>query len=110
MRTTIIYNVLAGLFLLSAFPAAAEGDVARGMTVFKRCSACHAATDANKVGPGLLGVVGRKAGTVPNYKYSEGLGSAGITWDDTTLDAYLAAVANVKDRQDVIAYLKTLTP
>jgi cytochrome c len=45
---------------------AAEGDAKRGETVFKRCSACHAPTDVNKVGPGLLGVVGRKAGTAPN--------------------------------------------
>ncbi|MGO8021175.1 c-type cytochrome [Rhizobium leguminosarum] len=112
--------------VVSIFPtmaAAAEGDAARGETVFKRCSACHAPTDVNKVGPGLLGVVGRKAGTAPNYQYSKQLVDSNITWDEANLDAYLTAprklvngtkmsgaVANQKDRDDVIAYLKKLVP
>lgn len=114
---------IAGALLLStlAAPAWAEGDAARGQTVFNRCTACHTATEQNKIGPHLLGLIGRAAGSVPGARYSKALPAAGITWNEETLDAFLAAPAktvpgttmavglpNAQDRADVIAYLKTL--
>jgi cytochrome c len=74
------------------------------------------------VGPGLKGVVGRKAGTQPDFTYSTAMAKSGLTWDDRTLDAFLAdprtalpgtamafpGVEDAKDRADLIAYLKTL--
>ena len=113
--------VLAAVASLATFPALADGDVARGTNLFKRCSSCHAVTDQSKEGPGLQGIVGRKAGTGSGYKYSSGMVNSGVVWDDATLDAFLAApkkvvqgttmaisIPNVGDRQDVIAYLHTL--
>lgn len=107
--------------LLAPAAAGADGDAARGKSVFNRCAACHTATDQNKIGPGLAGVLGRAAGTVPGARYSKTLPASGIVWDETKLDEFLAAptkavpgtsmplgVPNAQDRADVIAYLKTL--
>jgi len=46
----------------SAIPSATAGPEGK-------CRACHNFDDANKVGPGLKGIVGRKAGTHPGYSY-----------------------------------------
>jgi cytochrome c len=102
--------------------ARAEGDAAAGEHVFARCVVCHSAKPGeNKIGPSLAGVFGRKSGSEPGYNYSPALKSAGITWDEQELDKYLANpgadihgtkmlinVPNAGDRQNVIAYLKTL--
>jgi cytochrome c len=101
--------------------ARADGDPTRGKSVFNRCGACHTATMPNKIGPHLAGVVGRKAGSVEGFKYSKAMPASGLVWDDQTLNTFLTApakavpgttmalsVPNAKDREDVIAYLKTL--
>ena len=96
------------------------GDPDAGRQVFKKCQACHS-LDAgrNLVGPSLHEVAGRKAGTLAGFNYSPAMKNANITWDAKTLDAYLAAPAQVvpgnkmpfpglktdHDRADVIAYL-----
>jgi cytochrome c len=118
-----ITGVLAATLLLVSTiqPTRADGDPARAESVFKRCTVCHAATTQNRTGPGLAGVVGRPAGSVIGYKYSPALTASGITWDEATLDRFLEAPAKLvpgtrmtialpkaDDRQDVIAYLKTL--
>src|SRR5207302_799233 len=79
------------------------------------------ATSVNKIGPSLVGVVGRKSGSEPGYNYSPALKAANITWDQKTLDQWLQnptgdvhgskmfiTVPNAEDRQNVIAYLETL--
>ncbi|MEZ5935655.1 MAG: cytochrome c family protein [Alphaproteobacteria bacterium] len=101
--------------------AHAEGDSAAGEKVFKKCKACHVIdSDKNRLGPTLHGVMGRQAGSVEGFKYSQAMQDSGLTWDEATLDKYLAdpkgtvpknkmAFAGLKkeqDRADVIAYLK----
>jgi cytochrome c len=102
--------------------AEAAGDAGAGEQVFARCSICHSAkAGENKIGPSLAGVYGRKSGSVPGYDYSPALKSAGITWDEQELDKYLTnpqadvhgtkmviSVPNTQDRENLIAYLKTL--
>jgi cytochrome c len=110
--------------LLAVAPAMAEGDAAKGEKVFNKCKACHEVEKGvNKVGPTLKGLVGRKAASVPDYKYSEAMiakGAEGVVWDEATLTAYLPdpkafvpktkmAFAGLKkpdEVADVIAYLK----
>jgi cytochrome c len=109
--------------LLAASPAAqAAGDAAAGQQVFARCAACHSTkAGENKIGPSLAGVVDRKSGSEPGYSYSPALKAANLTWDEHTLDQFLAnpaadvhgtkmfiSVPNAADRQNVIAYLQTL--
>jgi cytochrome c len=99
-----------------------ETDASRGHQLFdKRCGGCHA-LDNDKEGPRLRGVYGRKAGTVPSFKYSDALAKSGITWDDSNLDQWLTEpdkfipdvdmdfhLAKADERADVIAYLKQLS-
>lgn len=55
------------------------------------CRECHSFDKGdNRLGPTLYGVVGRKAGTVPGFAYSDSLKSSGITWDVKTLDKWIA--------------------
>ena len=87
----------------------------------KRCSGCHA-LDADHEGPRLRGVVGRAAGTVKTFQYSDGLKNAKFTWDETTLDKWLTDTESVvpdndmsfqvskpEERAAIISYLKSLS-
>jgi cytochrome c len=103
--------------------AAADGDPDKGAKVFKKCLACHRIGPGatTLVGPELNGVVGRKAGTVEGYSYSDANKDSGLTWDEATLTIYLrspralvpgtkmtfAGLPKDEDIADVIAYLKT---
>jgi cytochrome c len=98
---------------------AGDGDAARGKAVFeKRCTGCHA-MEADREGPRLAGVYGRRAGSVAGFAYSPGLKDSGITWTDATLERWLSdpdlvvkdnnmsiGVPKAEERRDLIAYLK----
>lgn len=57
-----------------------------------QCKVCHSFEPGrNGVGPSLAGIAGRKAGTEAGFAFSEAMKTSGLTWDDATLDAYLAA-------------------
>lgn len=115
----IAASVMAGI----AGAAHAGGDAKAGAMVFKKCAACHTATEAkNKVGPSLMGIIGRPVATVEGFKYSEAMKTfgAGKTWDEASLTTYLAspkdivpktkmAFAGLKKPEDianVVEYLK----
>ena len=120
MRSTAWALALASLCL--AGPAAAQ-DAAAGVGVFQTyCGVCHSVDKParNKIGPSLLGVVGRKAGAVAGFAYSSAMKAQGPVWTAANLDAFLAApakavpgtnmaFAGVKDaakRASLVAYLK----
>ena len=70
--------------------AAAQGDPERGEKVFNKCKTCHEIEDEkNKVGPHLVGIFGRPAGSVEGFKYSDAMKSSGVVWEDETITAYL---------------------
>jgi cytochrome c len=96
--------------------------------VFKKCRACHdVGPDAkNKVGPLLNDIVGRHAGSIEGFNYSDAnkaAGTKGLVWTDDVLFKYLenplsfmqgtkmafAGLKDEQDRRDVIAYLKTFS-
>ena len=99
------------------------GDAAKGKTLFIKCKACHNAdAPKHKVGPHLVGIVGRTAGTVDGYtKYSKAIKDSGIVWDEANLDKWLTnpkgmypgtkmiypGLKKAEDRANVIEYLKT---
>jgi len=70
---------------------ARAADIAAGEKVFSKCMQCHriGLGATNFYGPVLNGLIGRKAGTVPGYKYTDATMTSGITWDATTLSSYL---------------------
>jgi len=107
-------------------PAAAQaGDAENGKDVFKACRACHQVGPAakNGIGPALNGIVGRTAGTIAGFTYSDAnkdAGTKGLVWTEDTLFRYLenpaafmpgnkmayAGIKDEADRRDLIAYLK----
>ena len=104
---------------------AAVDLVATGQRAFAMCSGCHvdAAGEASMAGPNLYGVIGREAGALDDFAYSEALAGSGITWTEAELDAFLAnptgkvagtsmvagAVGNAETRAAIIAYLGSLS-
>jgi len=101
------------------------GDPQAGRQVYRKCQACHSLESGkNTLGPSLAGIIGKKAGEVPNFNYSPALKSSNLVWDAATLDAYLLdpqkAVPGNKmpfpglktenERKDVIAYLVANSP
>jgi cytochrome c len=114
----------AGAVVLAVTDAAGatmSGDPVKGEAVFRQCQTCHVKqVGVNKVGPSLAGIVGRPAGSIPGFRYSEANKGSGITWTEQELYTYLEdpkkkvpgtimAFAGIKDSQkraDVIAYLK----
>lgn len=119
-------GVLASFALVASLGAAAAQDAAAGESTFKVCKACHQIGEGakNAVGPELNGIVGRAAGTAPDYNYSDANKNSGLTWDEATLKEYLkdprAKVPGTKmafpglkkdaDIDNVIAYLKQFGP
>jgi cytochrome c len=115
--------VLAALFVAAGLGQASAQDAAAGEKVFAVCKACHQVGDnaKNAVGPVLNGLIGRKAGSVDGYNYSDANKKSGITWTDEEFTKYIQdpkgvvpgtkmAFAGVKDPQkikDLIAYLHT---
>ncbi|MEE4201961.1 c-type cytochrome [Erythrobacter sp.] len=75
--------------------AATRDLVALGEDGFQRCTGCHAyeAGAPSAAGPNLYGVIGREAGALADYLYSDALVEADFAWDEASLDAYLAAPA-----------------
>jgi cytochrome c len=83
MKRHILVAMLAGG--LAATPALAQND---GQTA---CRTCHTMKEGdNRLGPNLAGIVGRKAGSLPDYNYSSSMKQSGITWDAATLDQFIA--------------------
>jgi cytochrome c len=110
----------AGAGLLGAVAVGAQpaGDPARGAAVFNdRCADCHT-LGASSQGPDLVGVVGRRAASLPGYPYSAALKASGLTWTPANLDQFLQGprqlvpgtamdvmVPSQDERRVVIAYL-----
>lgn len=120
---TAIALGFAAVFCMAA-PAYSAGDPAAGQKVFNKCKTCHEVDQLkNKVGPELVGIFGRKAGSAPDFKYSDAMKNSGITWDEKTLAAYVKdpkgfvpgnkmAFPGLKSDQevdDLLAYLKQAT-
>ena len=113
---------LAGALALAFACAAQAGpadQLAHGEQVYARCLACHALA-YDRVGPHHCGLLGRRAGSVPGFAYSQAMKDSRITWDEKTLDRFLAAptqavpgtsmtyagIPDAQDRSDLIAYLR----
>lgn len=98
--------------------AAVAGNATHGKELYAQCQACHKLTE-NYVGPHHCGLIGRAAGSVPDFEYSEAMKASGLTWTPQTLNEFLtspiAYVSGTKmgfagfespsDRADVIAWL-----
>lgn len=116
--------VVLALMVHIVVPSAARAqDLGDGERLFRqRCAACHALeAGQNKAGPHLDGIIGRRAGSVENARYSPAMQQSQIIWEEQALDNFLAnprkavpgtsmmiGVPNGDQRKAIIAYLKTL--
>ncbi len=115
---------------LVATPATEEmqlaQDAAAGKVAFIACAACHTINkgDPNRVGPNLNGIMGKKAGSVAGFAYSDNFkkGAAAITWDEKKMEEWIEAPAKViagtkmtypgqaneTTRKNIVAYIKSI--
>jgi cytochrome c len=104
--------------------AGKQAVVSAGRIMFEhRCRSCHADDPASpSYGPSLVGVFGRKAGSVAGFAYSDALKSSGVVWDEPTLKSWMAdnkalmpgtrmrhvGVTDADEQMFLLAYLKSL--
>ena len=103
----------------------ASTSAAEGAKVFKKCAACHSIAEGgkNKIGPALWGVLGRQAGSLPDYKYSKAMAAHGEKWSFEEMNGFLikpkdwikgtkmsyAGLKSEKERAAVILYMNENT-
>ena len=119
-RTVFVLSLVLATGCLTS-GALAEGDIKKGKKVFNKCRACHNIDkDKNKVGPHLVGIFGREAGALEDFKYSDAMKNSGVVWDAETLAAYVkkpkefiedtkmnfAGIKKDKQIVDLIAYME----
>jgi cytochrome c2 len=112
------------VFVVASTPRVRAADPEKGKSVFEQCAACHSLGDPGDYdGPLLKDVIGRKAGSLEDYRYSAAMKRSDVTWDATTLDKYVtdpqafipgnrmafAGISDKAQRDDLIAYLSIAT-
>lgn len=115
----------AALLLLAFLPAAAAADsgAAHGERLYAACVPCHQlSAQSSRSGPSLLGVVGRRAGSLEDFRFSRAMAGSGVTWTEEALDAFLenpqatvkgtrmpfAGIRDPADRAALVSYLAGL--
>jgi cytochrome c len=119
-------SMMRTLFIAAVLVAATAGtgfaqDVEKGESSFKKCLPCHSIGDdaQNKIGPVLNGLDGRKAGTYPEFNYSDANKNSGITWNEANFKEYIkdpkakipgtkmifAGIKNEKEVNDLWSYV-----
>jgi len=118
--------LFGALMAFAAAPAMAKEEASEeGKVAFNNaCRTCHSfKPDDNRLGPTLHGIVGRKSGSIDGFQFSSAMQSAGITWDESNLDEFIAnpeqvvhgnamkpygGIADASERSKIVDYLKTL--
>jgi cytochrome c len=105
-------------------PSRTSPDAASGQLLFNNaCRTCHSTRQGdNRLGPDLHDIIGRKAGSLPNYGYSGAMKGADLVWDKDKLDRFIAnpeavvpgnnmkpfgGLASAEDRAKLIAFLQS---
>lgn len=116
-----VFPVLAQTVSAREWVNPPSGDAQKGAALYQQhCTACHT-IDSNKIGPAHRGVMGRRVGSLPGYKYSAELAASRLRWTPQTLNKWLEdpedlvkgqrmgfQIDSEQDRADLIAYLATL--
>ncbi|HXW40128.1 MAG TPA: cytochrome c family protein [Xanthobacteraceae bacterium] len=112
----------AAVLLAASTGTGLAQDVEKGQNAFKKCLPCHNIGPGakNKIGPELNGLDGRKAGTAPDFSYSDANKNSGLVWNEATFKEYIkdprakipgtkmifAGIKNEQEINDLWAYLK----
>jgi cytochrome c len=123
IRLSFLAASVAGAVCALGAQAMAQDAGAGKMIYLTHCGICHTVEAGhNRIGPSLFGVVGRKAGTVADFNYSDANKNSGLTWDTATLERYIndprgvipgttmsyGGIQDPAQRANLIAYLATL--
>ena len=125
-QLALVQVILSALALLATIAAARADTASDPQMVFNNsCRTCHSMKEGdNRLGPSLAGVFGRKAGSLRGYQYSSSMQNSGITWDEATLDQFIAnpeqvvngnnmkpfsGIADAGQRQEIVAFLKSIS-
>jgi cytochrome c len=123
MNRPLTAALTALLFPIGTIAADSDSKIAFN----DHCRECHSFLKGdNRLGPTLYGIVGRKAGSVPDFPYSISVKSSGMIWDEAALDKWIAnpdavipgndmsppypGVADPAIRKKIIAFLKEISP
>ncbi len=123
-RASMLAAALLAALAVPALAQQAGSGAEAGQLVFNNaCRTCHSMKDGdNRLGPHLHGIIGRKAGSVANFAYSDSMKQAGLAWDEATLDRFLAepdavvrdnkmkpfgGMPSAEERAKLLAYLKS---
>jgi cytochrome c len=123
----LLISALSGMACMlsspSALPQASQGaQDASGQQAFNNaCRTCHLVREGdNRLGPNLHKIIGRKAGSLPDYGFSSAMKEAGFVWDEEKLDRFIAnpdevvpgnsmkpygGLSSSEDRKKIIAFL-----
>jgi cytochrome c len=119
-------SALSSSSSLSQNSASQPNEVPSEQQVFNNaCRSCHTIREGdNRLGPNLYKVVGRKAGSLPDYNYSTAMKGAGFDWDEEKLEHFIAnpdevvpgnnmkpygGLASADERKKVVAFLRSVT-
>ena len=122
-KACLVQLLAAAMVPSVALPQSRSGAQDLELAFNGHCRECHSfVKNDNRLGPSLYGVVGRKAGSVPNFAYSDAVKRSGITWDEKTLDKWIqkpnalipnnnmgtlfSGLPDAKERAKIIAFLK----
>jgi len=122
-RTTVLPLAAALAFLSGAALAQDDGATSEAQLAFNNhCRTCHVTDEGdNRLGPNLHDIIGREAGSVPEFSYSSAMENADIVWDEATLDRYIenpdavvpgnnmkpyTGITSAEERAQIIAYLE----
>jgi cytochrome c len=122
----ITFLMLLGSSALPQEPGRKGADTESGQLTFNNaCRTCHTTKEGdNRLGPNLHNIIGRKAGSLPNYGYSSAMKGADFVWDKEKLDRFIAkpdevvpgnnmkpygGITSSEDRAKVIVFLESPT-
>lgn len=115
--------IVAATISFTSFASDEEMMQLAGKEIFNKCSSCHSADSSkNTFGPSLIGIVNRKAATLPRFAYSDALKKSGLTWTEANLKRWMAGndilvpgtrmrhvqITDQAEQNYLIAYLKSL--
>ena len=119
VQVGLLHLVAGALALTAAVLPATAADAEHGKVLFQTCAACHS-DRPEALGPDLRGVFGRKSAAREDFRYSNPMVRANLTWDEATLRKYIAdpqgtvrgnrmpygGVGAAADVEDLVAFLK----
>ena len=123
---TVSACILASHSALSQQLASQGKEAASEQQVFNNAGrTCHTIKEGdNRQGPNLYGIMGRKAGSLPDYSYSSAMKGADFVWDEEKLAHFIASpdevvpsnsmkpysgLASADDRTKIIAYRQSVS-